>query len=133
MRVKHKVNVVASADTDGKDKLFGLDDAAAEVVLDGFTELNSGTVQLAKDDVFDVPFAAIADGRGVFLKGTSDFTLSINGGAAITVKRGILGPASTNIATTARMLLEASVTSIQVTASVADMSLAYAVWGDPVD
>lgn len=130
MRIKHKVNAVISADTAGKDKLLALDDAAAEVTLDGFQEHCAGTVSIAAAASFTVPLGGIADVRGLFLKATGDFTMSLNGGPAITVKRGHTGP-SAAVATTARVLMEAQLTSIQVTATQA-LVLTHAVWGDPV-
>lgn len=131
MRVRHKANVVIASDAAGKDKLYAPDDTLAEVVLDGFTEASSGTVQLALDGSFTVPFGGLATCRGVFLKATGgDFTVALNGLAPLSVKRGATA-GSGAVATTARVFLEAQVTSVVVVAGAA-LTLQYALWGDPL-
>ena len=128
MRIRHKINVQASLDTAGKDRLFALDDALAEVVLDGFTEVSSGTVTLAAAQVFTVPFAAIADVRGLFLRATNDFKLAVNGGPQVTFRRGLATVGGS--AASCRALLEAARSAAAVEAT-NPLTLVYCVWGDP--
>lgn len=129
MRIRHKINLQASLDTAGRDKLFGLDDALAEVVLDGFTEVSSGTVTLAAAALFTIPFASIADVRGLFLRATNDFKLAVNGGPQVTFRRGLATP-GTGYASSCRALLEAALSGAVVEA-INPLTLVYCAWGDP--
>lgn len=132
MRIKHKANLVATTDSAGKDKLFAPDDALSEVVLDGFTEVSSGTVKLLAGGSFTVPMGGIADARGIFLKATGDFALTLNGCIpALVVQRGVTGSANAR-ASTCRAFLECAVSSAVVVAGLTDLTLSYAVWGDPL-
>lgn len=130
MRIRHKVNVVISDDADGKDKLLALDDVNSEVVLDGYQEHNAGKAKLAAAAVFAVPFGSVADARGVFLKSTGDFDVSVNGGTALPVRRGVT-PSGATKASVTKFFFEGMVTSVTVTA-VDDLGLTFAVWGDPI-
>lgn len=130
IRVKTKANLIASADKDGKDRLFGLDDGLSETVLDGFTEVVSGTAALALNGVHTVPLGSIADVRGVFLKVSGACAVSINGGLAIQLRPGIVGP-STVKAGSAKLLLEGLVSSVVLTAGEA-LTASWCCWGDPI-
>jgi hypothetical protein len=123
------VNAVLSRDKDGKDKFLALDDELAQVVLDGFAEHSSGTAVLATGASVTVPFGALGDARGVLLRATGDFNLALNGGAPLSIRRGVSVPGGA-LAETSRVFLEALLTSVVVTA-VTDLTLTYAVWGDP--
>lgn len=129
MRVKHKVNVTITDDAEGKDKLLSLDDTAAEVALDGYEEHSSGKAKLAIGASFSVPFGSVGDARGFFLKSTGDCDVSINGGAALQVRRGLVS-SGTRAAST-KLFFEGTLLSVTVTA-VEALSLTHAVWGDPV-
>jgi hypothetical protein len=131
MRVRHRVNVVVFEDKEGKNKLFAPDDALAEVILDGYTEVSSGTVVLPAAGPFTVPFASIAAVRGLYLRGNGDFTLALNGAPPFNVKRGSTGPAAA-VGITAKVFLEAQVTSAVVVAGSAEMTLTYCAFGDPL-
>lgn len=130
MRVKAKVNVTVTEDSAGKNKLFALDDAGAEVTLDGFMEVSSGQAKVAAQASFTVPFGGITAARGVMLKGSQDFSVAINGGAPLSVLRGITGSGNAK-ADSARLFLEAALDSVVVTAGDEDLLLIYSVWGDP--
>lgn len=132
MRVKTKANVTVTVDSAGKDKLFALDDTLAEVNLDGFKETSHGQVVLAASGTFTVPMGGISDCRGIFLKGTKDFGVSLNGLADLSVRRGIVGPTSGTKAASAKVLLEALLTSVAVTNGADECTLIYVAWGDPV-
>jgi len=131
MRIRHKVTAVLSEDAAGKYKLFAPDDALAEVVLDGMTEQSSGSTVVPALTTFAVPFAAITDARGLLLRGDGDFSLALNGGPALSVKRGVSG-AGGAVAPSARVFLEAQLTSVEVTAGDTDLSLVYVLYGDPL-
>ena len=128
MRVRHKVNLKAFVDSTQKDALFSLDDAASEVVTDGFAEQNSGISVLPATTPFTIPFGSVNDVRGIFLKSTGDYTVSFNGGTPLLVRRAVTG---TGFAPSNKVLLEATLTSVVVVPA-APMTLSYAVWGDPI-
>lgn len=132
MRIKHKATVVALTDATGKDKLFAPDDTLAETILDGFSEVSSGTAVLAANAVLVLPLGGITDVRGVWVKGTGDFALSLSGGTAINVVRGHTAAGGTR-ATSAKALIEAQMTSVQVTCGGASgITLTWCLWGDPL-
>ena len=129
MRVRHKATVKVSDDAAGKDLFFAPDDTLAEVVLDGCTEVSSGTAAMGAGATFSVPLGGLAQVRGLFLKATGDFTVSFSGGAAVSVNRGPTAAAGA-VATTARVLMDAQVTSLTVVAVTA-LTLQWCLWGDP--
>jgi len=130
MRIRHKVNVTISDDADGRDKLLALDDALSEVVLDGYEEHNAGKTRLAASDAFVVPFGGVGDARGLFLKSTGDCDVSINGGAALPVRRGVQMAGGARASST-KLFFEGTLVSVTVSA-VEEMYLTYVVWGDAV-
>lgn len=132
LRLRHKATLILSEDKDGKNKLFAPDDTLAEVVLDGYTEQSSGNVGVLASGTFNVPFGGIADARGCFLRADNNFALTINGAAVpIQVKLGVAAAGGV-LATSARVFLEAGLTSITVVAGASPIALAYVVWGDPL-
>jgi lipid-binding SYLF domain-containing protein len=131
MRMKHKVNVVVTEDVNGKNKLFAPDDALAEVTLDGFTEVSMGTVGLDANAAFNVPLGGISNVRGLYLKSSGDFALVLNGGAPVNITRGV-ATANGSKAASAKVFLEAALTSISLTNGALASSLSYLVWGDPL-
>jgi hypothetical protein len=132
MRARVKANVVIQNGSTNKDVLFGPDDVAAEAVLDGFTEAVSGTVKLTANTAFTIPFGAIAQVRGLYLRvDGGDASLVLNGAAALSLMRGATGTGGTQ-ATSARMLLEALLSSAVLTAGIAPITLTHCAWGDPV-
>ena len=133
MRVKTKANVTITNGTNNEDTLFGPDDTAAESVLDGFQESADGKATLAAAAVLSPDFSHVDDPKGVFVRSTGDFDLVINGVGPLPVRRGVASVTTGNSvkATYARLLLEADVTSIQITA-VEDSDILWAVWGNPL-
>lgn len=130
MRVRHKVVVTIDEASDGKNMLLAPDDVAAEIILDGPEEASVVRATLAAAGVLSVPFGSVGDARGVFLKATGDFDVSINGGAALPVRRGISAAAGGTKAATTKLFFEGLLTSVSITA-VEALSLTAAVWGDP--
>jgi hypothetical protein len=130
MRVRHKVTVTIDEASDGKNMLLAPDDSAAEVILDGPQECSVQRVTLGVGVPFALPFGSVTDARGIFIKSTGDFNVSLNGGPALLVRRGIAGPTGTK-ALTAKLFFEGTLTSVQVTA-VEILTLTAAVWGDPL-
>jgi hypothetical protein len=130
MRVTPKANVVIEDGTNNKNKLFAPDDELSLTVLDGLQECSSGQENMLTAAVFAVPFGGLTDVRGFFLESTGDFNLTINGGASIQVRRGVIG-ADGAVATSCRCLMEAQVTALEITA-VSDSNVTWALWGKPL-
>lgn len=131
MRVKTKANVKVSADTDGKDVLFALDDTGAETILDGYQEVSSGTVQVAPSSTFDIPFGGVTDARGIFVKVTGSADLVLNGSPALSLTPGQVSPLV--VADSAKASIEALISSASVTNNgTAAITLTWALWGDPL-
>lgn len=130
MRVRHKVTVTLDEGSDGKNMLLAPDDTAAEVILDGPQESSVVRTALAVAGTLAVPFGSVADARGVFIKSTGDFDVSLNGGAALQVRRGISAATGGTKAATTKFFFEGTLTSVDITA-VEACALTAAVWGDP--
>lgn len=127
MRVKHRGNVRIAEDTDMKNLLFGPDADLAEQVLDGFTKQASGVFTVTANTSENLSLGDLTTVKGLFLRVSVDCTIKLNGSAdAIQLRRG--GALSSN---TARLLIEAEVSAVEVTAPVAsDVSGVWCVWGD---
>lgn len=134
MRIRHKVNVIISEDTAGKDKLLFLDDALSEVVLDGPQEANVGKAEIAAEAAFAVPMGAVGDCRGVFLVMSAACTVTINDGDPLPVQLGVKAEEGGTLAANTKFFFEGLVTEVIVTAGADDdVTLKYAVWGDPAE
>jgi hypothetical protein len=130
MRVRHKVLVSIDEGTDGKNMLLLPDDTAAEVILDGPQEASVTRAVLAASGMFSVPFGTVADARGVYLKASGDFTVSVNGGAALPVQRGVASSSGGAKAATTKFFFEGLITAVDIVATEA-LTLTAAIWGDP--
>ena len=135
MRVIPSAHVTITDGTDQRDVLFQPDAALAEVNLDGFREQVSGRENLAALDTFTLPIGDLTNPAGLFLRFTGDFAVNINGLGDINIRRGAakVGSAAVPLPDTpgnaARLLMEAQVTTVVVTAVGAGV-LIWAAWGD---
>lgn len=128
MRIKHKVNVQISEDTEGKNKLFCPDDDLSEVVLDGYETQWAGPFKVAGGTTEALSLGDVSAPKGCFLRVDNDCQVSLNGGAAIQLRKG-----STLAGSTARLFLEADISSVQITApGGTDVRGVFCVWGDAV-
>lgn len=132
MRVIHKCYPTIQDGDEFVDEIFTQDDDAAVVTLDGFQEAVSHRVTIGATETLALPLDEFTTVRGFWMKGNKDFSIALNGGAAISIKRGVVGPLSTDLADTARLMMEAEVSSISVIAGVDGLKLQYVVYGDPV-
>lgn len=131
MRVRRKV-AITIAEAAGADPTFSQAASGGFLGaqnLDGFTEQSSGTANLAASGAQTIPLGAISDARALYLKGTGDFDVVINGGSTIHCKRPLVDNGPTK-ADDAVLYMEASITSVVVTAVEAAL-ITYALWGDP--
>lgn len=129
MRIRHKVNVVASEDTDGRNKLFAPDDALCEVVIDGMQEFQSGTTTVPASSTYTVPFGDV-DVRGLFLRVNCDVVINLNNGDPIHLSRGATGQGT--VVSSARMMVEAVLTEAMVTTDTTPVVVQWCFWGNPL-
>lgn len=126
MRIKHKVNPRISEDSAGKDMLFGLDDALAEVTIDTHTHQVNGHFSVAVGATEALSFGDVAVVRGAYLEVGADCSLYLNGSLdAILIK---LAPGAAK----AKFFIEATLTQVQLKATGAVALTGKACfWGDP--
>lgn len=127
IRVKHKVVVQTSLDTDTKRKLFYQDDdTTAEVVITAFDQQAGGTLSVAAAASENLPFGDVVDVRGVYLELSGDCSVYINGSPdAIPVKTS----SSTEVA---KLFLEADINQVTITnTGSTTLTGQFCVWGDP--
>jgi len=135
MRVRHSTPLVSSEDSEGKFALAKLPTDIGETVLDGYTGMVSGATVLDPDDgEYLLPLATglMGDAAGVLLIAYGDADVTLNGGAPIQLRRGAreIGETGPVRAATARMLLEADLTSVGVTPLLAGTRIVWNAWGD---
>jgi hypothetical protein len=114
MRIKHKILLRAYEDTALKDALFAPDDTLSEVIVDGYLRQTSGKFNVEVSTTYALPTGDIAAIRGVYLEVEAGCTISINGGAAITLSPNAEGAK-------AKVFMEAVITSLSVTAGAEDV------------
>lgn len=130
MRVQHSVSLVISDDTAQKIKQFDhADSQQIKTVTDAFTHNNCGILTIAAAATESIPFADVADARGMYLEVDGDCTVQVNGGAEDRLMK--VDPAGGATAK-ARMLTEEALTAATVeNTGTAVLKVIYAVWGDP--
>lgn len=133
MRVKPKVNVRIYDDTAGKDVLFAPDDAAAERTLDGLREQSSGKVVLTQANVpFTLPKGSITAVKGAFVRCDTDFTLAVNGGAALSIEKPLKASGVDDTYAVACLDVAANTIVVGLDGAVVEATLIFALWGDEV-
>jgi hypothetical protein len=126
IRVKHTVNVRVAEDTDMNNLLFAPSKDLAEVIIDTYTKVVSGVLSVAAAATETLSLGDVATPKGIYLRVDGDCDVSINGGAAIALKRS-----STATGTTAKLFLEATISSVAITAPAGvDIHGVWCLWGD---
>jgi hypothetical protein len=126
MRIRLKPAITISNDDSGKYKLFAPDETSVERVMDAFTREFSGIAQVAALAMETLALGDVTLVRGLWLSASADCQISINGGALIQLRK----PTASSGTGGATLVLEAEITSLQVTAGAAAVDIIYAVWGD---
>lgn len=127
MRIRHKVNVSITEDTDGKNVLFGPDDSLAEVQIDTYERQTSGRLKILEGATENVPFGDVDAVKGIYLKVDNDCQVVLNGGVEVIQLRKV-GTTST---TYAKLFMEADLTQVAIEAPAdAVVTGTYCVWGD---
>src|SRR3990167_25037 len=108
MRIKHKIIISITDDTEGKDKLFDLDEELAEIDTEAFAKCVSGRFEIAASSNENLSFGDVSDVRAVYVKADNDFNVKFNGGTEVfNIKR-----ASTSHP--AKMFLEIDTTAVNL-------------------
>lgn len=128
MRTKVKTNVIISDDADGKNVLFGFDDALSEEVIDVYTRCVSGRFSVAAGGAVEetLPFGDIDNVQGVYVKADAGFVFRVNGG----VEEITTVAASTS--GSSKVLLQAALSSmiIKNTSVSSVLNGVWVAWGD---
>lgn len=125
MRVKHKVILQVAEDAALKNKLFDTDETLAEVIINTYARSCSGIMHVAALGTEAVPLGDVDAPKGLYLKADAACVININGSTDDIA----LVPGNTTAGATAKLFIEATITSVSVTA-VAALNLTYCLWGD---
>lgn len=126
MRVKHKIKVNVAEDTDMKLKLFDRDDTLSEVIIDGYTQQSSGTLDVAAGVTEDISFGDVTLVKGFYLRVNQDIKLKFNGGSEEFQVR----KSSSTSGVTAKFFAEMDFTQIEVIGHATEAtSGVFCVWG----
>ena len=127
MRISHKAILKIGVDANFKDKLFETDETLAESIIDAFDGQKSGTFSIPGAASYTMKLGDLTAVKGMFLKFDADADVDINGLGDISVVR-----ASTATGVKAKLLMEATITSVAVTNPDATVALTgvWCIWGD---
>lgn len=127
MRIRLKPAILMSNDAEAKYKLFAPEDAKIERIIDSYTKPFSGIAKVTAATSESLSLGDITAVRGLWLSATKDCQVKLNGAAVPLQLR--VAPAATGDSKAA-LVIEAEITSIEVTAGAEDLDVIYAVWGD---
>jgi hypothetical protein len=123
MRIKNKVIVYIADDADMKDELFNTDEDLAEVIMDGYTKVESGKYSVLASATKTLSLGDITEIRGIFLKADQECVVTINGNDYTMCLPAAGKPA--------KLYLDIVVTSVTVTSPAnVTTTVVYCVWGD---
>lgn len=126
MRVKHKVGMQVGLDAAFNRKLFyhELEGVLQNQQIDTFQRAIGGNYSIAASSAQTLNPGDVTQIRGIYLEVGADCQVDVNGlGAIALVKSG----------TVAKLFLEATITSVEVTNPSVDtpLEVEYCMWGDP--
>jgi hypothetical protein len=125
IRVKHKINVRVAEDTAMNNLLFAPKDDLAEVTIDAFDQMVNGTFFVDAGDTESLPLGDVVAAKGLYLRVDGDCKVDINGLGDINVVK-----ASAATGTTAKLALEAEISSVAITApALVAVRGVWAIWG----
>ena len=129
MRVKSLVNVRIYEGTNERDVLFGPSVDDATVNMDSYNESHSGRFRVDASGSLSLGLGALQACRGVFIRATGDFDLTLNGSATpMQIRRRTGATASESVS----VYLDCVVTSASITntSSTTVLNGYFAMWGD---
>jgi hypothetical protein len=127
IRIKHKINVRVAEDTDMNNLLFAPKDDLAEVTIDAYEKVVSGTVKVLAAATEGLSFGDVTlPAKGLYLRVDSDCLVNINGLGTIQLRRS-----STATGVVAKLAIEADINTVTITAPGGnDVRGVWCVWGD---
>lgn len=129
MRVKSLVNVRIYEGTNERDVLFGPSVDDAIVNMDTYNEAHTGRFRVDTSSSLSLGLGALQNCRGLFIRTTGDFDLTLNGAAApLQVRRRTAATATEPVS----FYFDGVVTSASITNTSASAVLNgyFAMWGD---
>lgn len=126
IRLKHKINVRVAEDADMNNLLFAPKDDLAEVTIDAYEKAVSGVIKVSANTTESLSLGDVATPKGLYLRVDNDCNVNINGLGNIQLRRS-----STATGTTAKLAIEADISSVAITAPVGvDVRGVWCLWGD---
>lgn len=126
LRIRHKINVRVAEDADMDNLLFAPKDDLAEVTIDAYEKAVSGVIKISANTTESLSLGDVATPKGLYLRVDNDCNVNINGLGNIQLRR-----ASTATGTTAKLAIEADISSVAITAPVGvDVRGVFCIWGD---
>ena len=136
IHIKTKVNVRAWEQVEEDDILYAPDDNLVEDVINNMGHIVSGRLTIADAATANLPLDGLTTVRGLIFRSDQDVTISINGGAAIPIKKPSAG--TTDNPTYAKFYMDGTIASLAITkptsvptAPATPAIIRYAVFGDP--
>ena len=127
MRLKLKPAILISGDADAKYRLFAPDENLVERWTDGWSKQFSGIAQVAATTTKLLSLGDVVVPKGLWLSASVDCLVKLNGATpALQLRRATIGGGDAKAA----LVVEADITSIEVTAGADVVDIVYAVWGD---
>ena len=129
MRVKSLVNVRIYEGTNERDVLFGPSVDDAVVNMDTYNESHSGRFRVDASGTLSLGLGALQACRGMFIRATGDFDLTLNGGASpLQIRRRTAATATEPVS----FYFDGVVTSASIVNPSASTVLNgyFAMWGD---
>ena len=129
MRVKSLVNVRIYEGTNERDVLFGPSVDDAIVNMDTYNESHSGRFRVDATGSLSLGLGALQACRGIFIRATGDFDLTLNGLASpLQIRRRTAATATEQIS----FYFDGIVTSASITnpSPTAVLNGYFAMWGD---
>lgn len=126
IRIKHKVWVNISLNTDMTDLVYGPGETDRAEQTDTYDQHGGGSINIADSDNEDLSLVDVTNIHGIYLEVDQDVSVKLNGSAdAIPLKR-----ANTTAGSKAKLFLEGTLTQINiVNASGSAVSGHYTIWG----
>lgn len=127
MRIRLKPAITISNDEEGKYRLFAPDEILVERWIDTWAKQFSGIAAVAALGTESLNLGDIAATKGLWLSASGDCQLKINGATpALQLRKATVAGGADR----AGVMLEADITSLEVTAGSDAVDIIYAVWGD---
>ncbi|MFA4944463.1 MAG: hypothetical protein WC789_07155 [Lentisphaeria bacterium] len=127
MRIKHKVNPRISDDSAGKNMLFGLDDALAEVTIDVHTKQANHLFSVLAAVTESLSLGDVGSPAGLYMEVSAPCTVTLDAGTPEEASIRMVVPTG---GTKAKLFLEATFATVEITTAVSTpVTGKICVWG----